>query len=743
MDKEIKTVYRALFYASGEGQALGGTNFRELPAAGVASLLRDFAESLSGTGRDTPSGGATSATTGGATPTTTAGSKQGLLSPDDEAEIGAFLSQGARLLHAEMRRLCDRDPSMRRAVSAGAELFAGATVGTGAVASVAWDQETRQALWQLFFPEGARLSQDLPGGVRDLRDRRTVHIERLNPSPVRAPLEELLFTSNALVTVPADPEAADLESLPESLRDRVIETMSEEQMYHYDHPIHIGVPLTSNEAVYGLRGLDRMVAYEKEVGHVDPDGKATVVLSLSVTHEGLHRVAPDYLRNELAREGRFEHLKVYLFTELECEALVEALFEDVGAEVDAEAGSDTGASNSAVKARVREVFGVDGEYGRHYSFLKAVAALWQVFVDPAVRGTFKIDLDQVFPQEELVSQAGESALEHFQTPLWGATARDSSGRLVELGMIAGALVNEKDIHRGLFTPDVPYPDTIPPGEAAVFYNRLPMALSTEAEMMTRYDGRLEGSKRCLMRYHVTGGTNGILVESLRRHRPFTPSFVGRAEDQAYIMSRLFGGEDEEGNQGGDGDSDPGTGKGGYLRYVHKPGLIMRHDKEAFAGEAIEAARHGRFIGDLLRTYYFSRYAEALPWGFDATKDQLDPFTGCFATRRTWNVIMLRLVLHCAALVNKGEAEEEVLGLLGLAARRLGPFLKTELEGLSQDSVDEPTGVGAIRRRYHAESLAWNRYYDALDAAEAAIAQDRHQGGGASSVRRVVEGARVL
>ena len=51
------------------------------------------------------------------------------------------------------------------------------------------------------------------------------------------------------------------------------------------------------------------------------------------------------------------------------------------------------------------VFGVDGEYGRHYSFLKAIAAFWQIVMEPEIKATFKIDLDQVFPQKELVEQA--------------------------------------------------------------------------------------------------------------------------------------------------------------------------------------------------------------------------------------------------------------------------------------------------------------------------------------------------
>jgi len=89
-------------------------------------------------------------------------------------------------------------------------------------------------------------------------------------------------------------------------------------------------------------------------------------------------------------------------------------------------------------------------------------------------------------------------------------------------MMAGALVNERDIGHGLFTPDVPIPESVPEGEAVIFYSPLPMALSTRAEMMTRYDNDiLDGIETCIQRIHVTGGTSAALIDSIRKHRPFT------------------------------------------------------------------------------------------------------------------------------------------------------------------------------------------------------------------------------
>ena len=160
--------------------------------------------------------------------------------------------------------------------------------------------------------------------------------------------------------------------------------------------------------IYGLKGLADTFRYEKETGGAAADARMTVILSLSVTHEGLAGLAHEYMASELARAGGLDDLDIYLFTEEDTKKLAELL----GGLLDEdEAASD-----------ISRVFGVDGRYGRHYSFLKAVAPLWNIAVDPAVKGTFKIDLDQVFPQPVLVEETGKSAFEHFRTPLWGAVA---------------------------------------------------------------------------------------------------------------------------------------------------------------------------------------------------------------------------------------------------------------------------------------------------------------------------------
>jgi hypothetical protein len=254
-------------------------------------------------------------------------------------------------------------------------------------------------------------------------------------------------------------------------------------------------------------------------------------------------------------------------------------------------------------------------------------------------------------------------------------------------MIAGALVNEADIGNSLFTPDVVFPRAGLSAEEKIFFSTLPQALSTEAEMMTRYGtSKLDGVNTCIQRIHVTGGTNGIWVGSLRRHRPFTPSFIGRAEDQAYILSVL-------------------PRQGMQLGYVHKDGLIMRHDKKAFALDAIEAASSGKLVGDYIRTLFFSEYAKAIAGDISRLKHTVDPFTGCFISIIPKTVVFLRFCLKAASFFASGK-DEQGFDFVTMGMRRI----QTSLEFMDEKK-------GRLSKSLEKERLGWDIYYDVLDALE--------------------------
>ena len=614
--------------------------------------------------------------------------------------LAAFYAEGLTLIPPEIQSAAETDGDFADALNHLQSLIA-RPAGSG-------DQRTLiDAIQGVFFPEGAFPAEQREEAVMKLREKRTIRITGLCPRPVKDPAREILFTANILLTLPPSTRKIDDLQLSPGLRERLKEVVKEDQVYWYDHPIQMGVEIKKNEAVYGLRALDGAVAFEKQRGTIDKDAIVTCVLSVSVTHRGLQGLAKAYLEEELKNAGGFRHLAVYLLTEANTRQLTK--------EVLAPAARTYRGNEKA--GELLEIIGVDGEYGKHYSFLKAISAFWQVLIDPAVKGTFKIDLDQVFPQQELVDQTGASAFEHFKSPLWGAEGVDHWGDTVELGMIAGALVNEKDICNSVFCPDVPFPTTSIQGDEYIFSSALPQALSTEAEMMTRYSGDgMDGKTHCIQRVHVTGGTNGILVPALRKYRPFTPTFIGRAEDQAYLLSVLF------------------TEPGRHLRYVHGSGLIMRHDKEAFAAEAIEAAHTGKMIGDYVRILLFSYYARALPWPIKRVKDQIDPFSGCFVSRIPFTIVYLRLALKAARFFQKREQDRDGQGFtfLHMGAGRLGGIIG-ELK----------SGPKPLAEQFKKEQEAWDIYYDVLDRLEKGLQDDdAFVRGIQEKARKVMEECRV-
>ena len=277
----------------------------------------------------------------------------------------------------------------------------------------------------------------------------------------------------------------------------------------------------------------------------------------------------------------------------------------------------------------------------------------------------------------------KSAFGHFRTPLWGAQGKDVFGEDVDLGMIAGALVNEKDIADGLFTPDIPWPSDFPQGGDLLFFKQRPMAVSTRAELNTR-----NGDVEPIHRIHVTGGTNGIRLDALRRYQPFTPSFIGRAEDQGYLLSVL------------NDKKQPAS-----LRYIHASGLIMRHDKAAFAGDAVKAGKAGSYVGDLIRLFVFSAYARFLPGGPEQIKRLVDPFTGCFITPIPATLALLSLALHLLSAGNEDGRKE----ILALANKRLPDWIKN-YDGKS----------ASLKSLWFQEKRGWNAYYAALNKLEAAV-----------------------
>lgn len=306
--------------------------------------------------------------------------------------------------------------------------------------------EVAEPLWEVFFPEGVGVRGRERERAEALRRRRTIEVTGTAPAPIGDPAGQVLFTANALLTIPPAGRGPDDLDVADEVREGVRAALGEPQRFWYDHPVQIGVEPSGSELLYGIRAMERGMAFEKERGTVPAEARLRLALSVSTTHLGLEPVARRYLEDEILRLGGLRHLEVYAFGESDAGRLV--------ADVLAPAAARFLGREDA--SGLLGVFGVRGPYGRHHSFGKAIAAHWHVLIDPRVVATFKTDLDHSWPQERLVAETDRSLLEHVTFPLWGGSGVDREGRSLDLAGMAGALVNEADLDAGLYTPDVPF-----------------------------------------------------------------------------------------------------------------------------------------------------------------------------------------------------------------------------------------------------------------------------------------------
>ena len=164
------------------------------------------------------------------------------------------------------------------------------------------------AVWKAFFPEALHLDDNPEKQIELLRKSRRIDIRNLVDDPITDVPGQLVFTSNVLLSPPVSSTSVDASKELREIIQSADEVNQESQQYWYDHPIPIGVPPQNDEVVYGLKGMAQALAFEKKHGTAHPSDRLTMLLSVSVTHRGLHRWAGPWLKAQLAalEDERFE-----------------------------------------------------------------------------------------------------------------------------------------------------------------------------------------------------------------------------------------------------------------------------------------------------------------------------------------------------------------------------------------------------------------------------------------------------
>ena len=172
---------------------------------------------------------------------------------------------------AQMEEALDRDPELERGVRHLTAWLEGRHEDED-------PKELTERIWGVFFPEAVGIRGREEACISELRARRTISITQLNRAPVADPVQEVLLTANALLTLPTEPMSTEGLPTTDELRDRIVEAAREPQLYWYDHPIPVGVTPDKNEILYGLRGLEEAVAFERSRGTASPDQPLVAIL---------------------------------------------------------------------------------------------------------------------------------------------------------------------------------------------------------------------------------------------------------------------------------------------------------------------------------------------------------------------------------------------------------------------------------------------------------------------------------
>ena len=122
-------------------------------------------------------------------------------------EVANFYLSGIKFIHHEIEERGQKDPQFVSYLKTLSEWVSNRE-------NLNKIKETAEKFWSVFFPEANGILENKQERIRLLRSKRKATITRLNPAPINDPAQEILFTSNVLLTTPLASKS--LKALPVS-----------------------------------------------------------------------------------------------------------------------------------------------------------------------------------------------------------------------------------------------------------------------------------------------------------------------------------------------------------------------------------------------------------------------------------------------------------------------------------------------------------------------------------------------
>merc|ERR1712187_1003843 len=130
--------------------------------------------------------------------------------------------------------------------------------------------------------------------------------------------------------------------------------------------------------------------------------------------------------------------------------------------------------------------------------------------------------------------------------------------------------------------------------------------------------------------------------------------------------------------------------------------------EAFAFEAMEAAKIGKMVGDYERILLFTEYSKVCSPDFKAMKELVDPFTGSFCVPIPYTTTLLRFSTKALGFAASGKPKDakDLVDFCLMGAPRVAKCI---------DFTSRKSGKSKLQTQHEAEVKAWDVFYDAIKA----------------------------
>lgn len=391
-----------------------------------------------------------------------------------------------------------------------------------------------------------------------------------------------------------------------------IENNPGERIGVYDHPVEIFCEKKEHELLNFLEEFDNDISFEKTKNVFNKNYKVPVIISISTTHKNLELIVSKWVRFEI-KNLNLKNLNIFILDNEVIEQLKKELFKN---------------------QNKFELFTVEGNYSNHFNALKYMQLIFEKGFN--IKAGFKLDTDEGINSENLYSVTSRTWFQTLCNKSIGNIAKAGNGKKFKLSFIIGEYVNNIDIMKtgyknALFESDVKPPSTY--NNNMIFFNKgFAHAKATSIyNKFSKYKFEKNNSEfdsNSISHPVVKGGGYGIENSGLKKYTPFCPSFITRAEDQAFYYS--------------------GFSKG--IRGIFIETLRITHYKEKYS-HSEEKTTFDRLIEDIHRLILFSEIGKFLN-----NKNYLDPLPGVFISNMAFCQSFITIVYNTFLLILKNQYE---------------------------------------------------------------------------------------